>query len=122
MIYVYFLIGWVFTGLAFLGVFLPVLPTVPFLLVAVWAFGKSSPRFRQWIFEHPWFRDILQDWFDHGCIARRSKVIAVSMMGLSGGFSIVYIPNIYGAIGVLCILIAAAVFIVTRPEKPAPLS
>lgn len=115
--YIYCCIGWLFTGLAFAGAFLPVLPTVPFLLVAVWAFGKGSPRFRAWVFNHPWFKEPLEDWFHYGCIARRAKVTAIILMGVSGGFSIVYIPNIWIALMIVSILVASATFILTRPEK-----
>lgn len=56
------------TGLGMVGVILPLLPTTPFLIVAVWAAGKSSPRLELWLLEHPQFGPLLKGWRDRGAI------------------------------------------------------
>lgn len=115
----YLIIGWFFTGLGFVGVFLPILPTTPFLLVAVWAFSKSSPKLKRWLFAHPKFGPHLHHWFKEGAIDRKAKILALSMMGLTMGFSMILSTNIY-LIGVLGLIMSAtATFIVTRPS-PSP--
>ena len=59
-------IGWIAVGLAALGAFLPLLPTVPFLLVAAWAFGRSSVRLHGWLYNNRMFgltqRDTIPAW------------------------------------------------------------
>ncbi|MBF0323814.1 MAG: YbaN family protein [Alphaproteobacteria bacterium] len=75
--------GWLCVGLGVAGIFLPVLPTTPFLLLALWAFARSSPRFHHWLLTHRWFGPVLQDWERHRVIPIRAKLLAVA--GMSGG-------------------------------------
>ena len=74
--WIYLCAGWICTGLGILGAFLPVLPTTPFLLVALWAFSNSSPRLKEWLYHHPRYGETLQDWFEHGTIGVGVKVVA----------------------------------------------
>ncbi|MDV7340409.1 YbaN family protein [Terasakiella sp. A23] len=113
---IYLSLGWVFTALGFLGAFLPVMPTTPFLLVAVWAFSKSSPRLKRWLYTHPKFGEHIRNWFDHGAVSKKAKIAAVSLMGISLGFSILLSENIYVPISLAVIMVATATFILTRPS------
>ena len=99
-----------------LSAFLPVMPTTPFLLVAVWAFGKSSPRLKQWLYNHPRFGHHIKAWFNQGAISLKAKVLSISLMTVSVGFSIYFSENEYVSLGVLLIVVAVATFIVTRPS------
>ena len=112
-------LGWIAVSLGFIGVFVPGLPTVPFLLVALWAFSKTSKRFHDWLYKHPKFGQALRDWRQHGVITVRAKVLAIATMA-SGFLLIVFgiaddwvLPTFAGA----C-LMPPAIFIVTRPNKP----
>jgi uncharacterized membrane protein YbaN (DUF454 family) len=98
--------------------FLPVMPTTVFLLMALWAFSKSSHRFHRWLYDHPRLGRPLRDWHAHRVIPRRAKILAVSMMSMSW-LIVVYVsaggwvvPAIVGA----CLLPVAA-FIVTRRSR-----
>lgn len=84
----YLAIGWSLVGLAGLGVILPVLPTTPFLILALWAFSKSSPRFERWLLESRWFGPYLQQWQSHRVIPLRAKILSSSMMALTLVYSL----------------------------------
>jgi uncharacterized membrane protein YbaN (DUF454 family) len=113
-------IGWLMVGLGFIGIFVPVLPTVPFLLVALWAFSRTSQRFHDWLYNHPRMGPPLRDWREHGAIPVRAKILAVATMLVSFlwiAFGIAQdwlLPTVAAA----C-LIPAAIFIVTRPNGPS---
>ncbi|SCA55744.1 conserved hypothetical protein [Candidatus Terasakiella magnetica] len=116
---IYLSIGWFFTGLGFVGAFLPILPTTPFLLVAVWAFSKSSPRLKRWLFTHPKYGHHIRNWFEHGAIAPKAKILSLSLMTVSVGFSLLMSENIYVPISLGVIMVAVATFILSRPSPSA---
>lgn len=114
------ILGWAFVGLGMAGAVLPVLPTTPFMLVALWCFAKSSERFHAWLFHHPVFGPPLRDWEIHRVIPPYAKVIALSSMAAS----MIYVIGFSGApwwaaavMGVVCA--AGAVFILTKPSRRA---
>tara|TARA_Y100000590_G_C15050687_1_gene762531 strand:- start:47 stop:421 length:375 start_codon:yes stop_codon:yes gene_type:complete len=78
-IYKYFLItlGWVCVGIAFIGIFTPGIPTTPLLLVALWAFAKSSKKFHSWLINHKRFGPILKNWENHKVVPKNAKIIMV---------------------------------------------
>jgi len=112
-------LGWIAIGLAALGVLLPLLPTTPFLLVAAWAFGRSSERFHRWLQQNRWFGPLLNDWQRHGAIPRWAKVMAVTFMALAligliqRGILPVWAVALIGAS-----LAAVSLWIITRPSGP----
>lgn len=115
----YLLTGWVMVALAVAGAVLPVLPTTPFLLVAVWAFAKASPALERWLYTHPRFGPFLTGWRDHRAIPRRGKVAAVTGMTLSW-LLILFVsgnPMALAASGLT--MACVAVYVVTRPDPPA---
>lgn len=112
----YMALGWGAVGLGLLGVVLPVLPTTPFLLVAAFAFGKSSPTARNWLIEHAHFGPTIRDWEERGAISRRAKVLATSMMALVLAVSIwkglpLWVLILQGGL-----ITAGAAFVLTRPD------
>jgi uncharacterized protein len=114
-------VGLMFTGLGIIGAFLPVMPTTPFLLVALWAFSKSSPCLQQWLLNHPRYGRTLRDWHEHGAIGRRIKVVALTAMAVS-------VPMLYSMVDSMLIIALhgtlvtlTAVFILSRPSaRPEP--
>ena len=113
---IYLVVGYLCTTLGVIGAFLPVLPTTPFLLVALWAFSKSSPRLKNWLYHHPRYGRTLQQWFEYGAISVRVKVIACTAMLCS-------VPVVYFISGSMIavsvhgtIIFLTAIFILSRPS------
>lgn len=115
----YLTIGWLMVGLALIGGFLPVMPTVPFLLVAFWAFSQSSPRLSRRILRHPRFGPVLRNWLRHQAIPPGAKYLAVGMMAAGCLLSwILQVPA--WALGLqITIIILVSAFILSRPDPPS---
>lgn len=115
----WFALGWLAVGLGALGVVLPVLPTTPFLLVAVWAFGKSSERWRQWVYRQPTFGPLVMAWERHGVIPLWGKGSALGAMSLSFGY-LIYIDRLptWALVLIGVTLLCVAGFIASRPSVP----
>lgn len=118
-----FVLGIACTGLGVAGVILPGLPGTVFLLIALWAFSKSSERFHVWLYTHPRFGHTLRAWHMHRVIPVKAKLAALSTMSLTavGLFMMAggdwRLPMISGSIMAL-----VAVWIVTRPSRVPALS
>jgi uncharacterized protein len=112
-------LGWLSVGLGIIGIILPILPTTPFLLVAVWAFSRSSPELAEKLRNHPKAGPYIRAWQDHGVIPRMGKVLATLMMTAT----MVYLAA-FSTLPLWAVLIAAVVFasvemfILSRPSIP----
>ena len=86
-------IVWAFCGVlcvsfGALGVFLPLLPTVPFMLLAAFCFARSSPQLHHWLLNHPVFGPPIVDWQERGAISRRGKIAATVSIAAVFGVSL----------------------------------
>ncbi len=112
------LIGLVSLALGGIGIFLPLLPTTPFVLVAAIAFANSSERLHQWLLDHEVFGPLIDNWRRHGAISRSTKIVSlVSMLAIIAISVALAVPTHVIVIQVL-VLSASAIFIVTRPLPP----
>jgi uncharacterized membrane protein YbaN (DUF454 family) len=112
------LIGLVSLALGAIGVFLPLLPTTPFVLVSAIAFAKSSDRLHLWLVDHDVFGPLIANWREHGAISRRTKVISVlSMIAILVISALLAVPTHVIVIQAI-VLSCSAVFILTRPLPP----
>ncbi len=114
----YLAAGWLCLGLGFLGIFLPLLPTTPFALLAAFCFSRSSTRLYNWLWAQKTFGPIIRDWNQHGVIQPHIKWLSIAMILLMIGYPVVYGPLALG-IKLLLIAIASGVigFISTRPSQ-----
>ena len=103
-------------ALAAIGVVLPLLPTVPFLLLAAFFFARSSSRLHNWLLSHRTFGPMIIDWQQSGAIrpaAKKAATISVAaVFGLSLFFSVPSHVLIIQAI----VLSGVMIFIWTRPN------
>ncbi|MCI4643394.1 MAG: YbaN family protein [Hyphomonadaceae bacterium] len=114
--------GLVCVGLAIVGVALPLVPTTPFLLLAAFAFARSSPRLHAWLIGHKRFGPLIQNWRDHGAISPRTKALSVAMMSVMPPLSLAFSAPVWTVVLQAVILAGSATFILTRPNGPKPLA
>jgi len=110
------LLAYFFLVLALIGVILPGLPTVPFLLLAAWFSAKGSDRLHRWLYAHPHLGKLLIDWEQQGAISHSSKVIAFLLLTLSWIIMYQRIGNIWLLTGMAVLFISIMVFLISRPE------
>ena len=101
-----------------LGVVLPLLPTTPFVLLAAFAFARSSRRLHDWLLRHAVFGPLIDNWRRYGAIGRSAKVAGISSM--AGVFGLSLLLNASPAVLTVqgLVLTASAGFIASRPSPP----
>jgi uncharacterized membrane protein YbaN (DUF454 family) len=111
--------GWAALALGTVGIFLPVIPTTPFILVAAWCFAKGSEAMHRWLLEHRRFGPMIRDWEDHGVIRMRSKAFATGMIVPLVGYMAFFTgaPTWTVVVTVLLALVGLG-FIWSRPSRP----
>lgn len=119
--WIYASLAYGFLALAAAGIFLPGLPTVPFLLLAAWAAARGSERLHDWLHRHEHFGTLLRQWNEQGAVPVKAKWAAVVLLGLSWTVLVFHsdgaaVPLITGGL-----FLAVAAFLLTRPS-PAPLA
>lgn len=108
-------LGWLFLFLGIIGIFLPLLPTTPFLLLTGVCFNYASPKFHSWLLNHRWFGPPILAWQKNKSIQTRYKVIATVTLMASGVmvFSKETIP-IAGKIAFTMLALALLLYLWTR--------
>lgn len=91
--YVLVFLGSVSLILGMIGIFLPVLPTTPFLLLAAFCYMRSSRRLYEWIINHKLFGSYIYNYMTYKAIPRRTKVIALLFLWCTLGISIFFVPS-----------------------------
>ncbi len=110
--------GWACFALGVIGAFLPLLPTVPLMLLAAFCFARGSDRLHQWLIEHPNFGGPIRDWIEHRAIGRDAKRWA--LVAISASFLVSYLLDFgWHTLAVQAVTLGAVTaFILTRPTAP----
>ncbi len=105
--------GTLCTGLGIIGIFIPILPTTPFLLLAAACYMRSSERFYQWLINNRIFGAYVRNYIEGRGIPIKIKVFTILLLWLTIGLSITFgVQNIVIRIVLICIAIGVTVHIV----------
>lgn len=111
----YLVCGIFFTALGIVGAFMPILPTVPFLLLAIFFFARSRPEWADKLYAHPRYGPPLLRWRDQRAISRKAKISSLMVMALSAAASWLTAGWPWAAVASL-ILLCSGTWIWTRAE------
>ncbi len=106
------ILGWIFVVVGVVGIFLPLLPTTPFLLLAAYCFNKSSDQFHSWLLSHKILGPPVKNWQDYRIISRKAKWTATALMSSSAVY-LLYKDSIplYARLAALLSLTLVTVFL-----------
>ena len=110
------ILAYFFLALAIIGLVLPGLPTVPFLLLTAWFAAKGSERLHRWLYAHPHLGKLLIDWEQQRAISRASKITAVILLTVSWVVMYVRLDSPWLMAALTVLFIAVTAFLLSRPE------
>jgi uncharacterized membrane protein YbaN (DUF454 family) len=113
-------IGWLSVVLGVIGIFIPVLPTTPFLLLAAACFARSSPRFYRWLVEHPRLGPWIGDYLSGNGIPLKGKVYAIGLMWASILLSCYLVPLPWARVFMLTSAVLVTVYILRQKTLHKP--
>ena len=110
-------IGTISLCLGILGTFLPLLPSTCFILLATWAFSKSSPTFHSWLYYKSPFAESIQNWQQHRLITTKVKWIAFTSITISYGVTVSLVTNLYILSGLGIGLLVLLAYLFSKPSE-----
>lgn len=112
-------IGWLATAAGLVGLFLPLVPTVPFLLLAVVCFARSSERWHRWLVEHNHLGPLLRGYLHGGGIPLKAKRLAIGMVWISFPTSaLLFVPVVWLKVVLLVVAAAITLYLLSLPTLP----
>ena len=117
MAYAYIFFGWVFFGIGIVGIYVPLLPTVPFLLLTSYCFLKGSERLHTWFISIKYVGPLIKDWEEHKRIPVRAKILATSMIVISMSYLVVTQDKLMVRVVLLVVAVSVIVYIIKRKSK-----
>ncbi|WP_404272763.1 YbaN family protein [Vibrio cholerae] len=113
--FLFSVIGIISLCLGILGIFLPLLPTTPFILLSSACFLRSSPRFYRWLNQHATFGTMIQNWQQHGAVSKAVKKRATLFIVLSFAFSIWMVPWLWLKVALFIWLVLLITWFIRLP-------
>lgn len=105
-------------GLGLIGIVVPGLPTVPFVLLSAYAAARGSQRLHRWLLAHRQFGPIIRDWQAHSAVSRASKWLATIMMSGCAVIMFLTAPKVWMAGTGAAVMAIVATWLWLRPEPP----
>jgi uncharacterized protein len=109
------IVGWLSVALGVIGIFLPVMPTTPFLLLAAACFVRTSPKFYGWLVGHPKLGKYLLYYLEGKGIPRKAKFYSIALMAISMGTTTYFVPIAEVKILLPLVGVLVALYIVRQP-------
>ncbi len=113
----YLMLGWFSLITGIIGIFLPLLPTTPLVLLAAWCFSKSSNRFHTWLLEHKFFGPIVRDWQSSDGIPKHARNRAILFMWTGMAISIFIVSRFWATIGLIVIGLCVTTYLIRMPLR-----
>lgn len=114
--WLWWLVAYLSLGLGLLGILLPGLPTVPFVLLSAYAASRGSRRLHGWLLGHPRFGGSIRDWEREGAVSRRAKRLAIGMMAACALVLALAAPAWWLAAAGIAVMAIVALWLWQRPE------
>ena len=115
---IYICVGLLAVGLGIIGAFLPVMPTVPFLLVALFCFERSSKKYHDMILNNKYFGKVLRDYYEGRGLTTSVKIKAILFLTCGMGFSFYKVQHLYLRIMLVVIWLGVTIHIILLKTKP----
>ena len=109
-------LAWLSLLLGIIGALLPVMPTVPFILLSAFAATRGSGRLREWLVTHPKFGRAILEWERDGAVSRQAKWLAIGMMCLSSISMSIFAPHGWVAAVGIGVMAVVTLWLWRRPE------
>ena len=115
----WWLLAYASLALGLVGIVVPGLPTVPFVLLAAWAAARGSTKLHRWLLAHRQFGPMIRDWQAQGAVSRRGKWLASVMMAACGALLFATAPKWWMAATGCAVMAVVAAWLWRRPEPRA---
>ena len=106
--------GTFFLGLGIVGIFLPLLPTTPFLLLAAACYARSSKRFYNFLLNNKWFGNYIKNYRERKGIPLKIKILSISFLWIVIGYAVIFVVHILlGKIVIILIAVGVTMHILS---------
>lgn len=106
--------GWIFVGLGIIGVFLPVMPTTIFLILAAGCFARSSKKFYYWLINNKYLGRYIKDYMEQRGMPLRAKIVAITMINVVIGYSVFFaVKTLWVQVLLVIIAVSLTVYLIS---------